>query len=90
MELFDKDDRYTGIALEFDRQITLAIEPIFREYVQQGGSPRTLAYIANGAIFDVHLNIMLSEEFLQRNRGGESVSESGKEGSIPSGCTSRV
>lgn len=84
MELFDKDDRYTDIAFGFDRQITLAIEPIFREYVRQGGSPRTLAYIANGVIFDVHLNILLDPEFIQRNRGGESVSESGEEGSIPS------
>lgn len=89
MELFDKDDRYTSIALEFDRQITLAVEPIFREYVRQGGSPRTLAYIASGAIFDIHLNILLSKEFLQRNQGGELVSETSNEGSIPSGCTSR-
>lgn len=84
MELFDKDDRYTDIALELDRAIALAIGPIFREYVRQGGSPRTLAYIANGVIFDVHLSILLEPEFIQRNRGGKSVSESGEEGSIPS------
>ena len=47
MELFNKDERYTDVAIEFDRQISIAIEPIFRAYIAQGASTRTLAYIAH-------------------------------------------
>lgn len=62
MELFNKDEQYTDVAIEFDRQISIAIEPIFRAYIAQGAPTRTLAYIAHSAVTDVELNLLLRAE----------------------------
>lgn len=59
MELFDKDDRYTEDAVEFDRQIYAALMPIFKEWSARGASLRTLAYLASASVFDIHHSLLL-------------------------------
>lgn len=64
MELFDKDHRYTALALEFDREVTGALTPIFEQWqLAHNASPRELAYIASMAVSDIHLELLLGKMY---------------------------
>lgn len=48
--LFDEEDCYTTAALDFDLQISQAVEKIMQEWVENGYSVRELSLIAQSAV----------------------------------------
>jgi len=78
MKLFDKDDRYTEDAVEFDLQVYTALMPIFKEWAALGASPRTMAYIASASVFDVHHELLLDLETSREVPEGAVISGESK------------
>lgn len=56
MKLFEENERFTQDAIDFDREISRAIEPIFDKYVAQGARARELENIATGAVYTISLS----------------------------------
>jgi len=60
MSLFDKNDRYTEKAGEIDREIALALEPIFTKY--ENLSLREIGYIAFAVVQELVCVHVLDKE----------------------------
>lgn len=50
--LYTKDARYTDVGMQVDREISTAVDPIIRRWVEAGYSPRDIQNVAYGAILD--------------------------------------
>ncbi len=56
----DSNESYTELASAIDREMYAALAPIFERYAAQGVSLRELAYVANQAVVDLHLSMLIS------------------------------
>ncbi len=58
----DPNESYTELASAIDREMYAALAPIFERYAAQGVSLRELAYVANQAVVDLHLSMLIERE----------------------------
>lgn len=55
MEIYDKDERYTDVAISFTNAIDAAITPIFKQYIKHGAKVRELSHVAHGLVTEIEL-----------------------------------
>jgi hypothetical protein len=60
--LFDKNDRYTGAAMNIDKRVYDALFPIFEEFSRQGFGIREISHIASLAVHDVETKFILNQD----------------------------
>jgi hypothetical protein len=59
MELYNKDFRYTDIAMQLDTEAGSAIAPIFKKYFEMGISPREISHLVILAVLELELQTIL-------------------------------
>jgi hypothetical protein len=52
LRLFNKDERYTPIALDLDLEAGNLLRPLFRKYIEMGFPIREIEYIIERAVLD--------------------------------------
>lgn len=57
--LFTETGRYTSEAVVLEAEVTTALAPIFKKYLDQGYSSREIEYIASAASSDIALEARL-------------------------------
>ena len=67
-KLYMSDSRMNIHGRELDEETNIALRDIFKKYLKKGYSPREIAHIMLGAVFELELQSVISSESEKDNR----------------------
>lgn len=62
--LFDEKFKFTQESLSIDQEVSNSLLPIIQKYVSLGFSPREIAHVIHGAVFELELHVVLGLDYI--------------------------